>query len=65
MPFVVRVVSGKAGEDKLREGMSTRKAAVEAARKLIARGIEGVTIMDEDGRAYGPDEFDAFLDEGK
>jgi hypothetical protein len=44
-------------------GASTRKAAVEAAR--IAQGIEGVTIMNEDGRVYVPDEFDAFLSEEK
>jgi hypothetical protein len=63
MPFVVRVVSDKAGDDKFRKGMSTRKAAVEAARKLIDGGIEGVTIMNEDGRVYVPEEFDAFLKE--
>jgi hypothetical protein len=30
---------------------------------VIAQGIEGVTIMNGDGRVYVPDEFDAFLDE--
>jgi hypothetical protein len=65
MPFVVRVVPGKPGDEKFREGMSTRKAAVAAARKLIAQGIEGVTIMNEDGRVYFPEEFNAFLDEEK
>jgi hypothetical protein len=63
MPFVVRVVSGKPGEEFW--GIGARKAAVAAARKLIAQGIEGVTIMNEDGRVYAPDEFDAFLDEEK
>jgi hypothetical protein len=61
MPFVVRVVSGKLGEEF--RGVSARKAAVAAAHKLIAQGIEGVTIMNEDGRVYLPAEFDALLDE--
>jgi hypothetical protein len=61
MPFVVRVVSGKQGEEF--RGISARKAAVAAARKLIAQGIEGVTIMNEDGRVYVPEEFDALLDD--
>jgi hypothetical protein len=62
MPFVVQVVSGKPGEEF--RGTSARKAAVAAARKLIAQGIEGVTIMNEDGRVYVPgEEFDALLDE--
>jgi hypothetical protein len=63
MPFVVRAVTGKPGEDGLRKDKSTRKAAVEAARNLIAQRIEGVTIMNEDGRVYAPAQFDAFLDE--
>jgi hypothetical protein len=63
MPFVVRVVSGKPGEES--RGISARKAAVAAARKLIAQGVAGVTIMNEDGRVYLPEEFDAFLDEEK
>jgi hypothetical protein len=50
MPFVVRVASEKAGEEKFLEGRSTRKAAVAPACKLISQGIEGVTLMDEDGR---------------
>jgi hypothetical protein len=33
------------------------------ARNLIAQGIEGVTIMNEEGRVYDPAEFDAFLSE--
>jgi hypothetical protein len=61
MPFVVRVASEKAGEEKFLEGRSTRKAAVAAARKLIGRGIEGVTLMDEDGRVCLPEEFNTFL----
>jgi hypothetical protein len=61
MPFVVRVVSGKPGEEF--RGISARKAAVAAARKLIAQGIEGVTIMNEDGRVYLPEEFDALLND--
>jgi hypothetical protein len=65
MPFVVRAVIGETGEGSFREGKSTRKAAVEAARNLIAQGIESVTIMNEDGRVYLPEEFSAFLDEEK
>jgi hypothetical protein len=61
MPFVVRVVSEKPGEQF--RGISARKAAVAAARKLIAQGIEGVTIMNEDGRVFVPEEFDALLDD--
>jgi hypothetical protein len=45
------------------ERAKARKAAAKAARNLIAQGIEGVTIMNEDGRVYVPDEFNAFLDE--
>jgi hypothetical protein len=56
----VRVISGKPGEEF--RGISARKAA---ARKLIAQGVEGVTIMNEDGRVYVPEEFKAFLDEEK
>ncbi|HEV7600151.1 MAG TPA: hypothetical protein VGO49_07810 [Bradyrhizobium sp.] len=63
MAFVVRDVTGKPGDGGVGEGKSTRKAAVEAARNLIAQGIEGVTIMNEDGRVYVPAEFDAFLAE--
>jgi hypothetical protein len=62
MPFVVRVVS-KPGEEF--RGVSARKAAVAAARKLIEQGVAGVTIMNEDGRVYAPEEFKAFLDEEK
>jgi hypothetical protein len=65
MPFVVRAVTGKPGEGSFRERMSTRKAAVAAARKLVAQGVEGVTIMNEDGHVYLPEEFNAFLDEEK
>jgi hypothetical protein len=61
MPFVMRVASEKAGEEKFLEGRSTRKAAVAAARKLIGQGIEGVTLMDEDGRVCLPEEFNTFL----
>ena len=46
----VRVASEKAAEEKFLEGRSTRKAAVAPACKLIGQGIEGVTLMDEDGR---------------
>ena len=59
MPFVVRVASGKPGEEL--RGISARKAAVAAARKLIAQGVAGVTIMNEDGRVYVPEEFRALL----
>jgi hypothetical protein len=63
MAFVVRAVTSKPGDGGVREGKSTRKAAVEAARNLIAQGIEGVTIMNEEGRVYDPAEFNAFLSE--
>jgi hypothetical protein len=63
MPFVVRVVSEKPGEEF--RGISARKAAVAAARRLIAQGVAGVTIVNENGRVYIPEEFKAFLDEEK
>jgi hypothetical protein len=61
MAFVVRADSGRHGEGKFRDGKTTRKDAVEAARNLIGQGMEGVTIKDENGRVYAPAEFDAFL----
>ena len=63
MKFIVRADSGKPGEGNFSEGKTTRKDAVEAARNLIALGMEGVTIKDSDGRVHVPAEFDAFLDE--
>jgi hypothetical protein len=57
----LRIASGKAGEGKFRDGKTTRRGAVEAARNLIGQGMEGVTIKDENGRVYVPAEFDAFL----
>jgi hypothetical protein len=63
MAFVVRADSGRSGEGKFRDGKTTRKDAVEAARNLIGQGIEGVTIKDENGRVYLPAEFDAFLND--
>jgi hypothetical protein len=61
MAFVVRTVSGKAGEGKSGDGKTTRRDAVEATRNLICQGAEGVTIKDENGRVYVPAGFDAFL----
>jgi hypothetical protein len=54
MAFVVRTESGKAGERKFRDGKTTRRDAVEAARNLIGQGVEGVIIKDENGRVYDP-----------
>jgi hypothetical protein len=46
---------------QFRDGKTTRRDAVEAARNLIGQGMEGATIKDENGRVYVPAEFDAFL----
>jgi hypothetical protein len=61
MAFVVRADSGKAGGGKFRDGKTTRRDAVQAARNLIGQGVEGVTIKDDNGRVYVPAEFDTFL----
>lgn len=60
MAVVVGAVTGKPGDGGVREGKSTRKAALEPACNLIAQGIEGVMIMNKDDRVYDPSEFDAF-----
>jgi hypothetical protein len=61
MAFVVRADTSNAREGKFRDGKTTRRDAVEAARNLIGQGMEGGTIKVENGRVYVPAEFDAFL----
>ena len=61
MPFVVRADSGKLREGSFRTDKVTRFAALETALGLVEQGIEGVTIMGDNGRIFTRSEFTAFL----
>jgi hypothetical protein len=43
----------------------TRKEAIRAAIALVGKGIEGVTITDEDGQIYQTANFTSFFNKGK
>lgn len=59
MAFVVQAKSSRPGEGSFRA--ETRKDAVKAAVDLIGQGMDGVTITDEDGRVFAPQEFSRFF----
>jgi hypothetical protein len=61
MPFVVRADSGKLREGSFRADKVTRFAALETALGLVEQGIEGVTIMGDNGRIFTRSEFTEFL----
>jgi hypothetical protein len=63
MAFVVRADSGKLSEGTFLADKTTRKDALETALDLIQQGMNGVTIMGEDGRIYTQSEFAEFIDE--
>jgi hypothetical protein len=42
----------------------TRKEAIRAAIALVGKGIEGVTITDEDGQIYQTANFTSFFNKG-
>jgi hypothetical protein len=61
MPFVVRADSRKLQEGSFRADKVTRFAALETALGLVDQGIEGVTIMGDNGRIFTPTEFTEFM----
>jgi hypothetical protein len=61
MPFVVRADSRKLREGSFRADKVTRFAALETALGLVDQGIEGVTIMGDNGRIFTPTEFTEFM----
>jgi hypothetical protein len=64
MPFTVKAPADKPGAPPFVAEKQTKTEAIRAAVSLIADGIEGVTIIDEDGEVYHPDNFRAFFHKG-
>jgi hypothetical protein len=62
MTFVVRAISGKPGDGTFIVDKLTRKDAFETAIDLLAHGMSGVTITDEDGRIYESSNLADFVD---
>jgi hypothetical protein len=65
MAFIARAPSEGPGIAPFSIEKKTRAQAIRAAVALVARGIEGVTITDEDGKIYSPANFRAFFNKGR
>jgi hypothetical protein len=61
MPFIVQAPSNDLATPPFYVEKKTRADAIRAAVALVARGIVGVTITDEDGEAYSPADFRVFF----
>jgi hypothetical protein len=59
--FVVQAKSSRPGEGSFWAEKATRKDAVMTAADLIRQGMDVVTITDEDGRVFEPQEFSRFF----
>jgi hypothetical protein len=65
MPYTVHASPQIPKGTAVQAAHQTRKDAIRAAVALVAEGIQGVTITDEDGRAYHPANFTSFFNKGK
>jgi hypothetical protein len=61
MAFIVQAPSNGPATAPFYAEKKTRADAIRAAVALVAKGIAGVTITDEDGEAYSPADFRAFF----
>jgi hypothetical protein len=61
MPYIVDVNPVSPTDGRARFEARTRKDALEKATGLQGQGLQNVTITDENGRVYGPKEFDKFF----
>jgi hypothetical protein len=62
MTFVVRAISEHQADGVFIVNKDTRKDAFETAIDLLAQGMAGVTITDEDGRIYESSNLAEFVD---
>jgi hypothetical protein len=64
LPFIVHAGPDAPGDGKAVLQARTRKDAVEKAVGLVGQGLQNVTITDEDGTVYGPNDFRTFFEAG-
>jgi hypothetical protein len=64
MTYVVKVNRSVVSDGKASFEARTRKDAVEKAVGLMGQGCQNVTITDENGKVFGPQQFGLFFQEG-